>query len=278
MGQVQFGLGQQYPPYPNDHWPADTDRWLLTASVNKSVGGTVYYILIYDAHANSLLGSCGTGDSCNVEAPSSSLDFIAYVAGYSYTAPPTDIQTMATPTGVRTDLRNVPMSLGEFETYWPSGDTADRDTWMRTGDAYRDALFGYTMLAFNEAHATAVAMRATSGRERYGNATIRADFGNWGAQLNSRGLDSPFSVAGGGPGGGYGFPDLSATEGSDVQLWEVKFNSPAGLVVGSLQLSRYLYAAGTAPKLCGLYGRPWRGVHRLPVGHESHRGIRCDGS
>jgi len=70
-----------------------------TATTNRNVGPTPYFIEIWDETTGALLAVCGSGTSCAVSfLPSSKGDYlIAFVASYSSTFPPANIQANAGP-------------------------------------------------------------------------------------------------------------------------------------------------------------------------------------
>ena len=75
----------------------------LTATSNTDVGPTPYYIEIYDDSTGLLLTYCGAGTSCtaSVSQPSpASKRFVAYVASYSSTEPPLNVQASSDPVTV----------------------------------------------------------------------------------------------------------------------------------------------------------------------------------
>jgi len=74
-------------------WP--TTYATLTATASSNVGPTPYYIGIYDDQAKTSVAVCGTGSSCSVavkEDYPAQHYYRAYVASWSSTAPPPNIQ------------------------------------------------------------------------------------------------------------------------------------------------------------------------------------------
>lgn len=70
-----------------------------TATTNRNVGPTPYFIEIWNETTGALLAVCGSGTSCGVWfLPSSKGDYLeAFVASYSSTFPPANIQANAGP-------------------------------------------------------------------------------------------------------------------------------------------------------------------------------------
>lgn len=78
---------------PNALSPGGTST--VTATSNVDVGTTAYYIQIYNDGTGNRVSFCGSGTTCSgtVSEASATTDyFTAYVASYSYTEPPPNIQ------------------------------------------------------------------------------------------------------------------------------------------------------------------------------------------
>jgi hypothetical protein len=216
---------------------------MLDAYSNHDVGWTPYDLMIYNADGPSLLARCIVGTHCSVTAASMTGDYVAFVADSPTvtTATPDDVQAEAIPDGHSSDRHLLPVTTAEMTAAQPGGDPKDAAAYRPTGDGYRDALFGYIMLAFNAAHATAVSLRTGDAGTANPTAEISADFGNFGSILEPDGLfPRPGVVPGAGRGGGNGVPDLTATSASNpTRVWEMKFDSTAGLAAGTAALTRY---------------------------------------
>ena len=221
----------------------------LSATTNVDVGPTPWFIQIYDADSNTQVSSCGSGKTCSGPTHSGDTDYVAYVGAGSTTAPPSSVEAMATPTGKATNLENIPASETEFETYNPTGDPKDQ-TFALTGDAFRDALRFEALFLWRSAHATAVSLRAEDAVQDYPGYTVRADFSGLGV-LN---LGGPQAIAGAGSGGGPGYPDITASNGTDMNIWEVKHDSDTGRLLGIRQVGGYVSKALQDPNYSALSG------------------------
>lgn len=75
----------------------------LTATANQDVGPTPYFIEIFDQTTDTLIVDCGSGTTCSGSTSQSSTTthgFAAYVASYSTTEPPPNIQASSAVTAV----------------------------------------------------------------------------------------------------------------------------------------------------------------------------------
>ena len=224
----------------------------LTATTNVDVGPTPWFIEMYDADSNTRVSYCGSGKTCSGSMNPGDNDYVAYVGVLSTTAPPSSIEAMATPTDKATNLENVPANEGEFETYNPTGDPKDQ-SFALTGDAYRDALRFEALFLWRSAHATAVSLRAEDAVQDYPGYTVRADFSGL-SVLNTLNLAGTQAVAGAGSGGGPGLPDITASNGTDMNIWEVKHDSDTGRLLGMQQVGGYVTKALQDPNFSSFSG------------------------
>ncbi len=96
-------------------WP--TQYTTLTASTNMNVGPTPWYLGIYDATTGASVAICGTGTTCSAsvtQASATTHSYRAYVASYSTTNPPANIQ--AASSYVTVTWRSISVSLSANPT------------------------------------------------------------------------------------------------------------------------------------------------------------------
>jgi hypothetical protein len=140
----------------------------------------------------------------------------------------------------------VPVTYAEASTYFPTGDSKDAASFALIGSVYRDALRLAMLSLFQQAHATAVSLRVPDVIAAYPGYTVQADFSGL-SFLNTEDVSGITGIPGAGRGGGYGFPDITATiSDTNMSIWEVKYASDPGITAGAKQLNRYLSGARAA--------------------------------
>jgi hypothetical protein len=90
----------------------------LTATANQDVGPTPWFVEIFDVTDNVLVCDVGSGTTCTVnvtQAGPTAIDYFAYVATFSTTSPPPNIQASAGPVwvswGLAVSLTAVPAAM-----------------------------------------------------------------------------------------------------------------------------------------------------------------------
>ena len=103
-------------------WP--TQYTTLTATSNNNVGPTPYYLGIYDTSTGASVAICGTGTTCTAsvtQATATTHNYRAYVASYSATNPPANIQ--ASSAYVTVTWRGISVALSASPTTLAVGGT-----------------------------------------------------------------------------------------------------------------------------------------------------------
>jgi hypothetical protein len=108
-------------------WP--TQYTTLTATANGDVGPTPYYLGIYDTSTGASVVICGSGTTCSASVTQTTATthyYRAYVASYSLTNPPANIQASSAYVGVT--WRSISVSLSASPTTTFIGGTATLST------------------------------------------------------------------------------------------------------------------------------------------------------
>jgi Domain of unknown function (DUF1906) len=93
----------------------------LTATSSVDVGTTPYFILLFTS-SGTFLKSCGSGTSCSTpvsHSGSANIGYVAYISGYSTTAPPPNIQA----TSNTVTVHWMTISISASPTYMAPGAT-----------------------------------------------------------------------------------------------------------------------------------------------------------
>ena len=215
----------------------------IMAATNHDVGMTPWSLQVVDLTDGTLVAECYEGTTCTADVEPSAT-YAAYVADWwADIAPPTDIQAEARTNWIDSDPA-ASITFEEAAAMFAVADQAFESREPITKDRYRTALVFEMLNVFNEAHATAVGLRAEQLLIQNPTATVRIDMGPFAMPL---GASPTYSITGGGPKGGNGRADLVLEKATDPTstlppvrlLWEVKHDSIWGPAAANRQLKRY---------------------------------------